>query len=155
MSLEFESFFNEIRDDHLMMLKRDSHLLNTILVMSKNGQVTFAPLVVMVEQISPFEVARSVIEQTNPDFYMVIAMAWGSKSIKRENIDNVKRGDISRLPADQRFEIISFIGRTRDGKQELKYIYEVKREIHGDDSSKVLDIIEMKDWNEMQVFHLP
>ncbi len=65
------------------------------------------------------------------------------KKIPREEMSSVPlpvQGMIADLPSKERIETLSFIGRTLDGRQTYSKFFEIKREIHGDDKSELLDI---------------
>jgi hypothetical protein len=103
-----------------------------------------------VTNIPPGVIVQGIIESSHAEAYVTAAQAWSRKNpTKREDtMKDVERGlsspgFIGRLPADERIEILSFVGRTMDGEQTYSKHFEIKREIHGDDTSKLLDLIEM------------
>jgi hypothetical protein len=80
----------------------------------------------------------------------VVSEAWMLKNheIQRRIMPNYQNGSIGKLPIDEKIEILTFIVETKNSinhgsnKSEL---YEIMREKHNDESSRVLELKNVSD----------
>ena len=93
--------------------------------------------------VRPDLVVKCLLAGCNPQAYVATYQGW----IRKGNTGRDRLiGSIVDLPAEERLEILTFIGRSLDGSQAYSKYFEVKREIHDDDSSKLLDLAVMEGW---------
>lgn len=139
-----ENLFNDMVEQDVKHLKENSYLPHTVLTVVKNNNIFNLPIMVMGVEKSPLDISASIIKLLSPEFYIVMAMAWGAAFKDHSKIPEYERGDIAKLPAQERIEVLTFTGRSMDGKFYKQQIFEIKRQIHGDDESKVIDVVDMK-----------
>jgi hypothetical protein len=75
------------------------------------------------------------------DYYVIITEVWrpANKSIQEQlKAAGYKRGDVTKLPIQKKQEVLSVVGRTKDGKEELSTMYDIIRVRPEDDSSQIL-----------------
>ena len=99
------------------LYKKEYKRIQIIAVQGSNGE-------------SPMDYARTIIERFDPDYYILLGEGWATEIKKDEGetwLANHKYGDISKLPRDQRREILTVIGKTKDGKQKFEAAAEIKR----------------------------
>jgi len=164
-SAEFERFFNMSVTAILSQFKNHDQTMPTQeLFLVKDGKIT--PLAIDVApdlrsytisgiryncppgvRIPPEAVSQMIIERSGCEAYIRIFQSWIRKKSTTEQAEKDAKqghGNISRLPPTERIEMLSIIGRTIDGKQILSKYFEIKREVHGDDGSKLLDMVELE-----------
>jgi hypothetical protein len=79
------------------------------------------------------ELFFQTIEETPHDYYVIVLQALGKKP--RENYQH---GDVGNLLNEMKTEQLIVDGQSQDGSQARTMIYEIIRNIKGDDSSRVL-----------------
>ena len=99
---------------------------------------------------------QMLIERSAPDYYVRVNEGWSPNFDDRElmkrlhdkwgpNCENQKPGDVARLPSSDRIETLSIIGRAIDNSHpKMSKIYEIIRERRNDESSKILELKEIK-----------
>jgi hypothetical protein len=160
---DFEKFFNDMVQFMTKSLMDPNAATppDIALFLIVGGEVEILPITVLpdcvvisgkrqdfpagVTNISPGVIVQGIIESSHAEAYVTAAQSW---SLREDTMKDVERGlsspgFIGRLPADERIEILSFVGRTMNGEQTYSKHFEIKREIHADDTSKLLDLIEM------------
>jgi hypothetical protein len=109
-----------------------------------NNRFTEFPANIYDRPVRPDLVVKYLLAGCNPQAYVVTYQGWIRKGKASGGTDPT--GTITDLPPDERLEILVFIGRSLDGSQSYSKYFEVKREIHGDDNSKLLDLVELEGW---------
>lgn len=136
----------DLPKQEIILVKHGCPPISIYLSVSRNG-------------IPPSAVAGSLIQKNDPDAYIVVAGGWATKPMSKEEYEEYRKtyvyGSIVDLPPDKRREELTLVGKTKDGKQVLEKIFEIRREDHCNETSKVLDIIDMGDNFETYCPNLP
>jgi len=160
---DFECFFHDVVDfQKSKFRKMEKTFPHQVLLVIKDGKVDIAtinttysgaiiddvftefPADIYGRPVRPDLVVKFLLAGCNPQAYIVTFQGWISKGNTSEWTDS--SGSIMDLPSDERLEILVFIGRSLDGLQSYSKYFEVKREIHGDDNSKLLALVELEGW---------
>jgi len=159
---EFKSFFYDLVEHQKSEFRKTwKDFPNQVLWVIKDGRIYLAPIDVTYagaiiknrytefpaniygRPVRPDLVIRYVLAGCNPQAYVVTYQGWTRKG--KASGGGTPLEIIADLPPDERLEILVFIGRSLDGQSYSKF-FEIKREIHGDDNSKLLDLVERKSW---------
>lgn len=155
---EFKKFFNlavrvaidkfkrvptkDLPPQEIILIKHGCPPISIYLSVARNG-------------IPPSAVAGCLIQKANPDAYILVGGCWATKPMTDEEQEEYRKthvyGEIVELPPDKRREMLSIVGKTKDGRQKLEKIFEIKREVHCDETSKVLDIVDLG--NNFESYH--
>ena len=160
---DFERFFYDVVEfQKSQFRKMGKDFPNQVLWVIKDGRIDFAPIDVTYtgaiinnrftefpaniygRRVRPDLVVKYLLAGCNPQAYIVTYQGWIRKGNTSEVTDSP--GSIANLPAGERLEILIFIGRSLDGLQAYSKYFEVKREIQGDDDSRLLDLVELDGW---------
>lgn len=109
-----------------------------------NNRFTEFPANIYGRPVRPDLVVKYLLAGCNPQAYVATYQGWIRKGNTSEVTDSP--GSMVDLPPDERLEILVFIGRSLDGLQSYSKYFDVKREIHGDDNSRLLDLVELEGW---------
>lgn len=128
--VNMKQFFEEAIENHLNFIKRVQDANPLWLLMLEDGGVNIYCIVNEKEE-SPMQKIKTLIEQKNPDAYLFFALGW-AKSLTREKeglqkfLETYKYGTIKDMPDKK--EVLSIIGRTRDGRTEIQKLFNIKRD---------------------------
>jgi hypothetical protein len=147
---EFMDFFNNAVDTNLEYIKKYYSIPFQIIYMRKNGTNFVMPVVGIgiPENVSPLEGVGFIIKKASPDFYVVISEGWGKtwpKGTTKEEVMNIKRGTLGKLPINERLEVLIFTGRSLDGSCQAHRLFHITREDPANDRSKIIKIEEELD----------
>lgn len=160
---DFQGFFHDVVESQKSQFRKmGKDFPDQVLLVVKDGKVGMAsinttysgaiidddftefPAHIYGRPVRPDLIVKYLLGSTIPQAYVIVSQAW----VRRETRIGMRDppGTITDLPADERLEILVFIGRSLDGMQVYSKYFEVKREIHGDDSSMLLDLVQMEGW---------
>lgn len=168
VNTEFERFFNDIvefqksqfknmgRDfpPQALWLIKDGKISIVAITTTPDGaivndQFTELPAPIFGRPVRPERMIRYLITVSSPQAYITVAQGWmWKKEISMEEMREIGApfhpGTIADLPAKERLETLLFVGRSMDGTQVYTKCFEIKREIHGDDNSNLVDMVELE-----------
>ena len=164
---DFEDFFNQAVDRMVEMFKKEDHAIlpHAILFLIEGGIIKYMTITFPdpdhyiingriqnfppgISNVPPMVIITDIIEKSGAEAYIHISQVWIRKNppTKEESINDDKPGVIGSLQVSERREVLSCVGRTKDGKQTLSRFFEMKRDVPGGDHSKVLDMVKMEGW---------
>jgi vacuolar-type H+-ATPase subunit F/Vma7 len=147
---EFKAFFNDAVETNVEFIKIHNSIPFQIIYMRKNGTNFVMPVVGIgiPEDVSPLEAVGFVIKKASPDFYVVVSEGWGKtwpEGTTREEIGNIKRGTLGKLPISERLEVLIFTGKSLDGSCQAHRLFHITRIDPADDKSKIIKLEEELD----------
>jgi hypothetical protein len=90
------------------------------------------------------EKVRILVSKYNSDYYVLIGELWRAKNAEieeRESI-NYQYGNIAKLSAHEKIEILTFVGKTKNSlnrQLDKSEVYEIIREKQNDEESRILE----------------
>ena len=93
---------------------------------------------------------RILVSMYDTDYYLVVAEVWGPKSdkIPQKISQNFRRGDIARLPSQEREEGLVFYAKSKNTTTrapEKSEMYKIIRERPNDETSRILELRKVSD----------
>jgi hypothetical protein len=91
-----------------------------------------------------------LVSMYDTDYYLAVGEAWVPKNDKiDEKISkNIRRGDIARLPSNEREEVLTFYAKTKNTTTrapEISEMYKIIRERPNDETSRILELRKASD----------
>ena len=140
--MNFKEFYTRGITHHLKERKRlDSQILLFVIHTYKNEKLKITPIISY--DHSPMSHAQDVIDSLQPEMYLICSEIWAhSPKDPKEFTKNYKWGEIKDM--DDKFECMSFLAKTMDGKDHHEEIHKIIR--------KDGKIIDYEDLNMSKIF---
>jgi hypothetical protein len=146
----FDDFFNVVvNEEKKLRLQSGEHALpHKLYVFNKQNKTIYEIVVQKLENdvFSMREKIKILLSKYDADYYVTVAEAWRSKNdqIEERISKNYRRGDIIKLPSDEKVEALIFYGKTKNTTNRVtadkSEIYEMIRERPDDVRSRIVEL---------------
>lgn len=134
----FEEFYNKLVKDKMEIIERDSMSVKIhYLHIRKYDKDALIPIVEMTGTTSPLKIVSMILNKLQPDYYIFVFGAFGATE---QNYNDAPDKRIAKLPGSRRFEMIFFLGRSKDLKYNFIKAFQITRENPDDDESKIIKV---------------
>jgi len=144
-NLSFDEFFSSGLEHHKqwMVMVKNPIFKTFVLTYNKHENMIRVHIFANTpEKQSPLDFIRGLIEQVDPDYYIVIGEAWAkiydNPEKAKESYNNLRYGEISKMP--DKVELLTAIGKSKDGKNETTKVFTMKRNTN----EEIIELKEMK-----------
>ncbi len=137
-NLRFEEFFDQSVKHHtewMMFIKKPVFKFFLLTYKMSESLIRVHVFMTTPEGHSPLDFAKPIIEQVDPDYYVVLSEAWArlfkNQQEAREFANKeYQYGDIEK--SSDRVEMLVASGKSKDGKNEKSKVFTLKRNEQGD-----------------------